>query len=116
MDRAALSRSNDKARVMTDVEGSFWAYQLPNLAIAMMMYTVIGRFLLSLAFPPDSDKVVWRVFKQITDPVVNATAFITPANVPERLIYIFAFLWLFVSRIVLYVVMRMYGLAPAIIG
>jgi hypothetical protein len=47
---------------------------------------------------------------------VNATAFITPANVPERLIYIFAFLWLFVSRIVLYVIMRMYGLAPAIIG
>jgi hypothetical protein len=101
---------------MSDVEGSFWAYQIPNLLLAMMMYTIIGRFLLSLAFPPDSDRVVWRVFKQITDPAIRATAFVTPANVPERLIYIFAFLWLFTLRIALYIVMRMYGLAPSIIG
>jgi hypothetical protein len=36
--------------------------------------------------------------------------------VPERLIYIFAFIWLFLARIALYIVMRMYGLAPSIIG
>lgn len=101
---------------MTDVTGSFWAYQLPNLLLSMMMYTIVGRFLLSLAFPPDSDRVIWRVFKQITDPVINATAYITPANVPERVIFIFAFLWLFLARIALYIVMRMYGLAPSIIS
>jgi hypothetical protein len=101
---------------MTDVQGAFWIYQLPNLILAMMMYTIIGRFLLSLAFPPDSDKVVWRVFVQITDPIIKATAFISPANVPERVIYLFAFLWLFVIRIVLYIILRMYGLAPSIAG
>jgi uncharacterized protein YggT (Ycf19 family) len=101
---------------MIDAQGSFWAYQLPNLLIAMMMYTLIGRFLLSLFHEPDSDKVLWRVFKQVSDPVVNTVAAITPADVPERLIYIFAFIWLFVFRIALYVMMRMYGIAPSIAG
>jgi hypothetical protein len=101
---------------MADAQGVFWLYQLPNIAIAAMMYTLVGRFLLSLAYPPDSDRVAWRVFKQITDPVVNGVAAITPANVPERIIYIFAFLWLFALRIVFYIFMRMYGLAPSITG
>jgi hypothetical protein len=101
---------------MTDVEGAFWTYQIPNLLLAMMMYTIIGRFILSMVFPPESDKVVWKVFRQITQPVIAATAFITPASVPERVIYLFAFIWLFVIRIALYIVMRMYGLAPSIAG
>jgi hypothetical protein len=99
---------------MMDATGHFWTYQLPNLAIAMVMYTLIGRFLLSLFMPLDSDKVLWRVFKQVTDPFVSAVAVITPAAAPERLLYLFAFLWLFAFRIVLYIVLRMYGLAPSI--
>ena len=99
---------------MPDAQGAFWLYQLPNIAIAAMMYTLIGRFLLSLAFDTDSDRVIWRVFKQITDPVVQAVGAITPLNVPERIIYLFAFLWLFAFRIVFYIVMRMFGLAPSI--
>jgi hypothetical protein len=101
---------------MIDAQGSFWAYQLPNLIIAMMMYTLIGRFLLSLIYENDSDKVIWRVFKQITDPVVGAVAAVTPLVVPERVLFLFAFIWLFMLRIALYVVMRMYGLAPSIGG
>ncbi len=101
---------------MIDAQGSFWAYQLPNLIIAMMMYTLIGRFLLSLIYETDSDRVIWKVFKQITDPVVGVVAAVTPLVVPERVLYIFAFIWLFVIRIALYVVMRMYGLAPSIAG
>jgi hypothetical protein len=101
---------------MTDVQGSFWLFQLPNLIIAMMMYTLIGRFLLSLIYESDSDRVIWRVFKQVSDPVIGAVAAITPAAVPERVLYLFAFIWLFVARIVLYIVMRMYGVAPSIAG
>ncbi len=101
---------------MPDAQGAFWLYQIPNIAIAAMMYTLIGRFLLSLAYDTDSDRVVWRVFKQITDPVVNAVAAVTPLNVHERIIYLFAFLWLFAFRILFYIVMRMYGLAPSIVA
>jgi uncharacterized protein YggT (Ycf19 family) len=101
---------------MLDAQGAFWLYQLPNLAIAAMMYTLIGRFLMSLVFPPYSDKVIWRVFCQITDPVLNTFRLITPAVVHERILYLFVFIWLFVFRILLYIVMRMYGLAPSIAG
>jgi uncharacterized protein YggT (Ycf19 family) len=101
---------------MMDAQGSFWTYQLPNLVIAMMMYTLIGRFLLSLVYDTNSDKVIWRVFKQITDPVIGVVGAVTPAIVPERVLYIFAFIWLFLIRIALYIVMRMYGLAPSIGG
>jgi uncharacterized protein YggT (Ycf19 family) len=94
----------------------FWTFQVPNLLIAMAMYSVIARFALSLFLPMDSDKVIVRVFQQITEPVLVPTRFVTPRVVPERLIYLFAFLWLFALRIVLYVVTRMYGLAPSIAG
>jgi hypothetical protein len=101
---------------MIDAEGAFWTYQIPNLILAMLMYTIIGRFLLSLMFPPDSDKVIWKVFGQVTRPVISVVSLVTPASVPERLLLLFAFIWLFVLRIALYIVMRMYGLAPSIAG
>jgi uncharacterized protein YggT (Ycf19 family) len=110
------SPANKGRKRMTDIQGAFWLYQAPNLLISAMMYTIIGRFLLSLAFPPDSNMTVWRVFKQITDPVIKTVAYITPLDVPERLVYLFAFLWLFAARAVLYIVMRMYGLAPSIVS
>jgi uncharacterized protein YggT (Ycf19 family) len=94
----------------------FWTFQVPNLIIAMAMYSVLARFVLSLFLPMDSDKVIVRVFQQITDPVLKPVRFVTPQIVPERLVYIFAFLWLFALRIGLYVLMRMYGLAPSIVG
>jgi uncharacterized protein YggT (Ycf19 family) len=95
---------------------SFWAFQVPNLVIAMAMYSVLARFVLSLIFPIGSDVVIVRVFEQVTEPVLWPVRMITPKIVPERLIYLFAVLWLFVLRIGLYVVMRMYGLVPSIAG
>ena len=55
-----------------DSQGLFWLYQAPNLALAALMYTLLGRFLLSLVFPDDSEKVIWRTFRQITQPVIEA--------------------------------------------
>jgi uncharacterized protein YggT (Ycf19 family) len=95
---------------------SFWVFQLPNLLIAMAMYTVLGRFVLSLFFPIGGDVVIMRVFEQVTDPFVGPVRMITPQIVPERVIYLFTFLWLFALRIALYIGMRMYGLVPSIAG
>ncbi|MFZ4808912.1 MAG: hypothetical protein ACOYLQ_16785 [Hyphomicrobiaceae bacterium] len=94
----------------------FWTFQVPNLIIAMAMYSVLARFVLSLFLPPDSDKVIVAVFRQITEPVLVPVRLATPAIVPERLIYIFAVLWLFALRIALYIGLRMYGLVPSIVG
>jgi uncharacterized protein YggT (Ycf19 family) len=92
----------------------FWTFQVPNLLIAMAMYSVLARFVLSL-FMTD-DQVLMRVFNQITNPVLVPVLALTPIIVPERVVYLFAFVWLFALRVVLYVVMRMYGLAPSIAG
>lgn len=89
-------------------------FQLPNLLIAMAMYSVLARFLLSLFMRPD--QVMLKVFAQVTEPVLAPVRVITPRIVPEPVIYVFAFLWLFALRILLYVVLRMYGLVPSIVG
>ncbi len=97
-------------------DDGFLAFQVPNLILAALMYTLLGRFLLSLVFPPESDRVIWRVFAQVTQPFVNAIAFITPQLVPERLIVLFAVVWVFLARVVLFFILRSYGLVPSVGG
>ena len=92
----------------------FWLFQIPNLLLAALMYTLLGRFLLSLVFAPDSEKVIWRVFKQITDPFVNLVGFVTPRIVPGHLLVLFAALWTLLLRIGLFMGLAASGLRPAI--
>lgn len=92
--------------------GDFWTFQVPNLIMAALMYTLLGRFLLSLFIPETSDKVLMVVFRQITQPVVAPVRFLTPRAVPERVILLFAFVWLLAVRIALFIGLRMYGIAP----
>ncbi|MBM3607791.1 MAG: hypothetical protein FJX29_04940 [Alphaproteobacteria bacterium] len=89
-------------------------FQLPNLLIAMAMYSILARFLLSLFMSPD--QVMLRVFIQITEPVLAPVRAITPRIVPDPVIFIFAFIWLFALRIGFYIIMRMYDLIPSIAG
>ncbi|HYF55249.1 MAG TPA: hypothetical protein VEA41_13405 [Salinarimonas sp.] len=100
---------------MADTPG-FWIYQAPNLVLAAIMYTLIGRFLLSLVFEPGTDKVIWRVFAQVTNPIVNAVAFVTPTLVPDRVVVLFAVVWILLARVLLFFTMRAYGLVPAVAG
>lgn len=93
-----------------------WYFHLPNMALAALIYTLIGRYLLSLLFGLDSDKVIMRVFRTITDPVLNAVGFVTPAVVPRGLVLIFAIVWLFFARIALFVGFAAAGLKPGIGG
>ena len=92
----------------------FWYYQIPNLMLAALMYTLLGRFLLSLVFSPNSDKVIWRVFTQITDPFMRVAGFITPAIVPMHLLVLFAALWTLIARIGLFFGLAAAGLRPTI--
>lgn len=81
-----------------------WAFQLPNFVLAALMYTLLGRFVLSFIFKPDSDMVFWRVFKQITDPFIAVVRQVTPALVSDRLVILLAFAWVLCVRIALVVV------------
>jgi hypothetical protein len=98
---------------MTD---SFFSYQIPNLLLAMAMYTLLGRFVLSFFFAHESEAAFWKVLRQITDPFVTAASYVTPLIVPRPLLVLVAVVWLFALRILFFLVAVMYGFAPRIGG
>ena len=51
---------------------SYWYYYLPDYALAVLMYTVLGRAALSLFLDANSQNYIWRFFCNVTDPVVAA--------------------------------------------
>lgn len=93
-----------------------WLYHGPNLLLAAMLYTLVGRFLLSLLFKPDSDKVIWRVFAQVTDPVLRFVRAITPAVVPNGLVMVAAIFWLIILRMLWLLIAAMFGFLPKVGG
>ncbi len=89
---------------------SFWLFHIPNLVLAAALYTLIGRFLLSVVFKPGSDKVIWRVFCQVTDPLLKSIRVVTPAVVSNGLVMVLAIFWMIVLRILLFVIAHMTGI------
>jgi hypothetical protein len=96
---------------MTDGPG-YWIYMLVNFALAAAMYTLMGRYLLSLMFKPDSDRVIWRVFTQITNPVLALVRALTPAMVPDGVVMVFSIFWLIMARVLWLFVALIFGFAP----
>jgi uncharacterized protein YggT (Ycf19 family) len=92
----------------------FWTFQIPNMILAAVMYTLLGRFLLSLVFAPDSQQVLWRVFVQITDPFLKVARFVTPQIVSLHLLVLFAALWTMLARIGLFMTLAAIGLRPTV--
>ena len=73
---------------------------IPNYLLAALMYTLLGRFVLSFLFPADSRNYIFRAFVRLTDPVLALVRLITPAAVPHPVLLIFAAIWMLVLRIV----------------
>jgi uncharacterized protein YggT (Ycf19 family) len=91
---------------------SYWFYTIPNFILAAAMYTIMGRYLLSLVFKPDSDMVIWKVFTQLTDPVLRFVRGLTPLVVPNGLVMVFSIFWIILLRIALLVAAVIFGFAP----
>jgi uncharacterized protein YggT (Ycf19 family) len=94
----------------------FWYFHLPNFVLAAVMYTMLGRLVLSLFAPPNWQNYIWRAFVRITEPVLRVVRIITPLGVPDVLVLIFGILWLMVARGVFYVAMGNLGLLPTVPG
>lgn len=90
----------------------YWWFHLPNLVLAALMYTVIGRFVLSFIFDPDSKNYIWRFFVRITDPIVSLVGYVTPRAVPPLVVLLFAVVWLFAARVALLLLVAMIGAVP----
>ena len=80
---------------------TYWFYHLTNMFLAAAMYTLLGRYILALFFKPDSDKVIWKVFQQVTNPVLVFVRRFTPAVVPNSFIIVLAVFWMLMLRIFL---------------
>jgi hypothetical protein len=90
----------------------YWYYTIPNFALAAMMYTIIGRVLLSLFFDPESKNYIMRFFVRVTDPAINFFGAVTPKATAPVVLWMFTFVWLFWVRIAMLYVFLLLGLLP----
>ncbi len=91
---------------------SQWYFHIPNMAMAALMYTLMGRYVLGLLFSKKPDAVILRVFSSVTDPVLKLVRLITPAIVPSGLVLVFAIGWLMALRLIWFIVCVSAGMRP----
>lgn len=94
----------------------YWYFHLPNFILAAVMYTLIGRLILSFFVAPDWRNYIWRAFVGITRPTAAGARFLAPAAVPDKAVLVFAVLWVMLLRIALFLVLGNMGLLPAVGG
>ncbi len=93
---------------------AYWYFHLPNYALAALMYSLLGRFLLSFFFAPQAPNYINRAFVRLTDPLLALVGLITPAAVPARIVILFAALWVLLARFAFLVGLAGAGLAPTV--
>jgi len=94
----------------------YWYFHLPNFVLAAVMYSVLGRLVLSFFVAPDWKNYIWRAFVRMTEPVMRLVRHLTPAGVPEPVVLVFAVLWLMLARVLFFMVMGQFGLLPTVGG
>jgi YggT family protein len=90
----------------------YWYFHIPNYVLAIAMYTLLGRLVLSFFFPPDATNYIWRAFVALTDPILVAVRWVTPRSVLPPVLILFAFIWTAAVRHALSVVLTINGLMP----
>jgi hypothetical protein len=91
----------------------YWYYHLPNFVLAVLMYTLLGRVLLSLLVDADSPNYIWRFFCRVTDPFIAAMAIITPKASAPVVLWLFGVVWLFWLRVILLNLFLYFGAIPS---
>jgi len=91
---------------------TYWYFHLPNLILAALMYTALGRFALTFIFDPESPNYIWRFFVRITDPVIKLVSYVTPRAVPALFVLLFTVIWLFAARVFLLFLVATFGVVP----
>ena len=89
-----------------------WLFHVPNTVLALAMYMLLGRLVLSIFFSAESQNMIWRVFCRLTDPIVRAVSLVTPKAVPPPVLLAFAFLWVLIIRRAFGLIMTHGALVP----
>jgi hypothetical protein len=87
----------------------FW---ISMYVLSAVGWTCLARFLLGFFVPHDSRNYIWRGFRILTDWIVLTTRFITPAIIPNLVMPIFAFVWVFVLRAFVALLLLQVGMVP----
>lgn len=101
---------------MNNLVIEYWYYFLADYALAVLIYTLLGRLLLSFFLAPDSTNYIWRFFCRITDPFVAAVRYVTPAAIHPILLVPLTAIWLFFIRYLMVQIFRNYDLLPPLGG
>ena len=94
----------------TESFATYWWFHIPNLLMAAMIYTLIGRYLLELFFAKKQDAVILKVFRTVTDPVVKLVRLITPAVIPNGLVVAASVMWLMPAGMFWFLAAVTYGM------
>ncbi len=90
----------------------FW---IVNYGLAVVLWSCLGRFLLSLFVPSiQPGNYIWRAFRALTDWAVASASFITPRFIPAFFLPPIAAFWLFYARVIFFIVMWNLGLVPTL--
>lgn len=89
-----------------------WYFHVPNMIMAALIYTLVGRYLLELFFARKQEAVILKAFRQVTDPVVRFIRMLTPAIVPDGLVVVLSIVWLMALRMFLYLTIIAAGVKP----
>jgi uncharacterized protein YggT (Ycf19 family) len=92
----------------------YWYFHIPNYIVAALIYTLLGRFVLGIFVPREWPNYIWQFFCRITDPVLEATSWVTPRFVIDSLLPLVAIFWLFALRFLYWLLLYRAGLAPTI--
>ncbi|MEX2641875.1 MAG: hypothetical protein WD270_00370 [Acetobacterales bacterium] len=93
---------------------SHWYFHLPNYLFAVVIYTLLGRFILAAFVPADWDNYIWRAFVRLTQPAVIAGSVVTPAVVRRLVLLPVAAIWVYLLRLTFGLGMIAAGLAPTV--
>lgn len=91
---------------------SLWYFQIPNYLLAALMYSLLGRLVLSAFVPAEWDNYIWKAFCRLTNPVIGLVRVLTPAIVPLLGVMLAAILWLMLARLGLFALFLALGLGP----
>jgi hypothetical protein len=91
---------------------TYWYFHLPNFILAALMYTAIGRVVLTFVFDDNAPNYIWRFFRLLTDPVIKVVGYLTPRAVPPMFVLMFSIVWLFAARVVVLALVSVLGMAP----
>lgn len=95
----------------------FWSYVpfwLVNYGLAILAWTLVGRFMLSFMVRADSQNYIWRWFRRLTDWFLPWVLLVTPHAMPRLLILPIAAVWVFTIRTVIVIAMVGAGWAPRV--